>query len=702
MPSIRATSTAGTWQDATSVSVPFGTQDGDLMLTWLSANFQHALTPPAGWALVTSVVEGDLGTGTAVYLYSRVADSESSPYTWTWSGEHWHFALCVSVQDTAGIRDAASVGSEGESSDIDEILLPSVDAVAGDLLLAFGYHWGTDPGSEPTFDDLEEVVTSGSLLVAALEDITSTGPTEQFPLTSAALGRMAAAAVALAPVSSGEEADADPFVVGASFGIPVDALAAVAGAGAFPAAARFGAPAVAMALGATAAPFRVGATFGVPVVGVPTPPGEWQPIPERQPLPPASEWRYRAFNVLTGASVDPDLPLEDVKITLALSGPCGITATIDPEHPELYDDSGALVFVEWQTLLVAEAAGQIRGAGLVTNVDDAGQKLSITATGVSGYPEGQPIRTTLTWGGKTDGLTGAGVDPLDVVRSIWTQLQDQPDGDLGVVVDEIGTPYRLGEWRGGIRKRNEDGSLGPAKEVDGQPVPIDKIWDPKTDRKPVAATGKSVYWQYQIPWWDDVDAGQKITQLGTQAQFEYAEEYRWSNADRTALTKRIRLGYPRLGKRSDRAFVEDENIVDLVVVRRDGDDYANSVTVNGAGEGSKKVRGSASTRDGRARRSKTLDRPDLTTAAACKAAAEEELRKWSRLVDITSFVVIDHPNAPLGSFAPGDDVLVETTGRRWLPTRLWVRITDMTITPGSDEIAVTCRRSDRFSYPGGV
>lgn len=631
MPSIRGASSAGTWQAATTLTVPAGVQDGDVLVAWLSANDQAGVTPPAGWDLLASDVGGDIGANTGIYLYSRVAASEPPSYTWTWAGEHWHHGLMVAVANAEGVRSHALAAAEGVTS----VDAPSVAAVADDLAVVFGYHWGTEAGSEPTFAGLDEVISQDVILCSAMDPIEATGPTDAYPCTSAAAGRMAAAVVVF---------EAPP----------------------------------------------------------PPPDPVWTPIPERQPLPPASEWRYRAFNILTGAVVDPDLPLEDVKITLTLSGPCGITATIDPEHPELYDDQGRLIFVEWQTLLVAEAAGQIRGAGLVTKVDDAGQKLTITATGVSGYPEGQAIRTTLTWGGKTNGLTGAGVDPLDVVRAIWAQLQGQTDGNLGVVLDDTTTPYRLGEWRGGIRKINEDGSLGPAKEVDGQPVPIDRIWDPKTDRKPVAATGKSVYWQYQIPWWDDVDAGQKITQLGSQAQFEYAEEYRWSNADRTALTKRIRLGYPRLGKRSDRAFVEDENIVDLVVVRRDGDDYANSVTVNGAGEGSKKVRGSASTRDGRVHRLKTLDRPDLATAAACKAAAEEELRKWAQLTDITAFTVIDHPNAPLGSFAPGDDVLVETTSRRWIPTRLWVRITDMTITPGSDEIAVTCRRSDRFSYPGGV
>ncbi|GAA1454114.1 hypothetical protein [Nocardiopsis tropica] len=423
-------------------------------------------------------------------------------------------------------------------------------------------------------------------------------------------------------------------------------------------------------------------------------------LPLQEPLPPKSAWRYYAFNVLTGMQLDPDLPLADVRVTTALSGPYRITATIDPEFEDLKTEDGQLILSEWQTLIVAEASGQLRGGGLLTKADPLGSKLSLEFTGVSGYAEGQPIRSSLNWGGKTDGLTGNGVDPLDVVRRVWQYLQDQPDGNIGVTLDSTTTPYRLGEWHG-TRALKEDGSLGPAKEVAPNPVPIDKIWNPGKDRRPAAATGKTVYWQYGIPWWDDVEAGRHITQLGTQAQFEYAEEYRWGVPGETVV-RHIRLGYPRIGRRqSGLTFVENENVVDLVPVKRDGDDYANSVVVYGAGEGSKKVRATSSARDGRPLRAKSVDRPDLATEAACKAVADEELRRWSQVVDINSFTVVDHEAAPIGSFGPGDDVLVQTRSG-WSPTRLWVRITDMTITPGVDEVAVSCRRSDRFSYPGGV
>jgi hypothetical protein len=66
------------------------------------------------------------------------------------------------------------------------------------------------------------------------------------------------------------------------------------------------------------------------------------------------------------------------------------------------------------------------------------------------------------------------------------------------------------------------------------------------------------------------------------------------------------------------------------------------------------------------------------------------------------FTVLDHPNARIGSFAVGDDVLIQTHVG-WQPTTLWVRITSATISPETGEVAITCSRSDRFNYsPGGV
>ena len=59
--------------------------------------------------------------------------------------------------------------------------------------------------------------------------------------------------------------------------------------------------------------------------------------------------------------------------------------------------------------------------------------------------------------------------------------------------------------------------------------------------------------------------------------------------------------------------------------------------------------------------------------------------------------VINHPNAPFGSFVPGDDIYIQwVTG--WRNTGIWCRITQMTQDPTTSLMALTLARSDSFTY----
>lgn len=411
-------------------------------------------------------------------------------------------------------------------------------------------------------------------------------------------------------------------------------------------------------------------------------------------------WRCYAQRVLTDEWLHRDLPLADIKITPVLSGPYRISATIDPVYADLVADDGELLLSPWKTWVWVEASDLLRGGGLVTDTTQVGQTLSVEITGITGYLTSQPIVNNQRWGGKTEGQTGNGVDPLDVYRALWDWLQSQASGDLGVTVDSTTSPYRLGEWHN-ARALDTDGSLGDdPKAVNSTPIPIDKVWDPKKDKPPIPASGKSTYWQYQLNWWDNLEVGRTVDELARQVPFDYREQYSWATPAKEAVVRHVQLGYPRVGKRqTNLRFAEGENVTELVAVHRSGDDFTNAVTVYGAGEGSKKKRGYTSIQDGRVRRAKTLERPDITSVASLKALAEDELRRYNTLDDVTSFTVADHPNARLGTFDVGDDVLVEGyTG--WSPVRMWVRITSMTLTPDAGAVTVTCSRSDRFRYGG--
>lgn len=414
-------------------------------------------------------------------------------------------------------------------------------------------------------------------------------------------------------------------------------------------------------------------------------------------LPPRVLWRFYAFRALSREWVHRELPLRDVTIEHTLSGPGSLSANIEPTYADLVADDGNLVLREWDTIIVAEASGQLRGGGILTSMEITGDDLSLDCVGFSGYPAGQPLSSSLSWGGSSQGTTGHGLDPAVVLRALWTHLQEQPDGDLGVSLDGLSTPYRVGAWHNARKLPTDDEPNPDASEVEEPPIPIDRVWT-RQDSKPAAATGKTVFWQYRLDWFEDVEVGAKFDEICQQAGIDYRETWAWEDSSREGVRLHLELGYPRLGRRaSNLRFVEGENVSEVVTLSRSGEDFANVVVGYGAGEGSKQLRQTASARDGRLRRVSILDAEDIDNKASLRQLATDELGRTRQITDITSFTVREHPNAPLGSFNVGDDVLVETV-LGWQPTRMWVRILSYSYSPDGDTVDITCARSDSFDY----
>ncbi|WP_344098561.1 hypothetical protein, partial [Nocardiopsis tropica] len=274
-------------------------------------------------------------------------------------------------------------------------------------------------------------------------------------------------------------------------------------------------------------------------------------------------WRWHAARLprVGGQLVwlDRDLPASAPTIGYALSAPDTLSATIDHTYEHLQAPDGQPLLLDHATLLVAEFDDVVQGAGILRSSQTSGEVLELDCEGFTSQGQGQRLTSTLTWGGPDAGLTGNGVDPYDVVRALVAFLEGRPRSDLGVTVDAGTTPYRLGAWHN-ARRLNEDGTLGPAAEVQDPPIPIDRVWAP-ADRKPAAATGKAVYWQYQLAWFDSHEAAAKLDELATQTPFDYRERYAWDGTGpdgKNGLAMRLQLGYPRLGARRRGPVVTDE------------------------------------------------------------------------------------------------------------------------------------------------
>jgi hypothetical protein len=131
-----------------------------------------------------------------------------------------------------------------------------------------------------------------------------------------------------------------------------------------------------------------------------------------------------------------DLPLVVEEVGWALSQPGHLKATVDPSVGSLKADDGHLLLDEWGTLLYVEDGGVIRWGGIVALSRPDGNQWVVEASGFGSYPHSRIHRGD---------YVRYGVDPAQVVKDIWSHIQETPGGNLGVQVVGDSTPVRLGD-----------------------------------------------------------------------------------------------------------------------------------------------------------------------------------------------------------------------------------------------------------------
>lgn len=216
-------------------------------------------------------------------------------------------------------------------------------------------------------------------------------------------------------------------------------------------------------------------------------------------------------------------------------------------------------------------------------------------------------------------------------------------------------------------------------------------------RKTAASAVKDDGGAYKLQWWDAPDVGREIDALAKETPFDYAERHFW---DGDTIRHEVQIGHSRLGRRrTDLSFVQGDNVTSVISPGRDGAGFANGVFGVGAGEGAGALRRTTAVRDGRLRRVAVVSAKDVTSTARLDAEIRDTLSRSDLGLVIDRVDVRDHPNAAIGSWAVGDDVLIEAT-LPWLgDVALWHRITSWTLT--SDYTATLhLARSDSFTYGG--
>ena len=352
-------------------------------------------------------------------------------------------------------------------------------------------------------------------------------------------------------------------------------------------------------------------------------------------------WRYLAQRALTGQWLDWDLPVARDELTWALSGPGSLRGTLPPDYGRPLGVDGRPVLDEWATFLYAEADGIIRWGGILTGCTFDNASWHLDAAGFSTYPTGLPY---------LDAYRQTGVDPAQVIRDIWRHIQAQPDGNLGITVDALTTPVRLG-----------------------------------TTAEP-----------FDLAWWEAPDCGQTIDTLAKQTPLDYVEEHTWSGP--STVAHRIRLGYPRLGRRrTDLAFIQGDNIITTVAAALDGSLIANEGIGIGKGEGRATLMRRIPTRDGRLRRALTYTDKTVNTTSMLDSLVRRELAAHADPLTVDTIEIINHPHAPIGSWQLGDDILVQADVPGLGPISTWSRVVGWSLT-GADRAVLTLKPSSSFTY----
>ena len=352
-----------------------------------------------------------------------------------------------------------------------------------------------------------------------------------------------------------------------------------------------------------------------------------------------------------------DLIVQDPKVTRTLSGPCTIAFTLLPDEQE----ASGITWKAWGQWVHVEIDRQdgtrwIIASGLVqpSSWDQESGSISITATGFSGYPEGIP------WLENWNPFT---IDPFHVVHKIWNHIQSYPQGNLGVQI----TPA------------SSNTLMLPGFYFDGSEFNID-------------------FFAYFVRAEDYRDCQEELTSLYRDLPIDFVEQSYWST-DKTIITKKIELAYPRRGVRhTGIAFRLGENMTTGSVVPEVEMDWVSDIIVRGWWPG-RMHSSTFSNADPYRYRRVIRDEDALINSkersavwAKRKLARRQVPKHWNSIT-----VDMYHSNAPWGTYDVGDDILISGSIPYVGNVSEWHRI--MTIEPNDTlgEVIMTTKHVDAFN-----
>ncbi|TDO18125.1 hypothetical protein EV580_1307 [Mycobacterium sp. BK086] len=331
---------------------------------------------------------------------------------------------------------------------------------------------------------------------------------------------------------------------------------------------------------------------------------------------PDDRWRIHVQEIVSGDIVGPDMTFTNLIVQRALSGPCDIQFDVNP------NDAQGIYFKPWGHLIHLEKAMQgkrrIWATGIVqpSTIDEKTGVLHLKAKGFACYPKGIPWLEDLNW---------IANDAFEAPVEIWRHLQeDFPNGDLGVEV----FPKTSGI------------EMLPGYNYTGAAMSINFF----------ATFVRAV---------DKLDCGDYIDALARTIPFDYAERSAW-NGDRTDITKKIELGYPRLGVIQDHlAFIFNENVTSGKPHIETQIDWVSDIGIQGFYPGFEYSSELSNADPDRVRRylneiDANLDSNERTAAWAHRLLARRQTPAYWESITVDPH----HDNAPFGTYDVGDTITV--------------------------------------------
>lgn len=362
-----------------------------------------------------------------------------------------------------------------------------------------------------------------------------------------------------------------------------------------------------------------------------------------------SGWTFAAHRALTGQPLHRMLPLSDVLVTRTFGG-SAITGALTPAvHRELVTGTaadGLPVLLPWATSLVAaNPAGEICAAGPVVRAERNGSSYSVECGGplawlgrqywISGtysrlHTDPLMIVRDLVAHAQTTPDAALGIRVVGAAESVMRlgdrvrydiNRETDPDAPADFVTHEGLTRLVrrypdegdiVADYARRAEEHAEQGGFGPQLGWNGMspltlhiaqqlyPVFYDRYPSADHDNYPdfedkvvdfVRGIGRVLRFveaePYEIHPDELVNIGDEIAELaGTEPGFDLVEDPQWLDRDSVSVDYRLRLGYPRIGRRRHDLVLSSEWNTDGSGRLTDGEDYANVVIGRMRGEGS--------------------------------------------------------------------------------------------------------------------